>query len=110
MSIDSSNFNLRVGNQPKTDDLLQSRRFLQKVDQNELGESSFSNMLKSAIGSVDEASKTADKQVEDVVSGKSENIHEVMISLQKAQLSFQLMLEIRNKAMETYQELSRMQL
>lgn len=110
MSIDTSNFNFKIGNQNQTDDITPSRRFLQKVHQEEPGESSFGNMLKNAIGSVDEASKTADKQVEDVVSGKSENIHEVMISLQKAQLSFQLMLEIRNKAMETYQELSRMQL
>lgn len=110
MNIDPSKLNLRIGQQQAPNEEIGSgRRFLARVIENEMG-GSFGTMLKDAIGSVDMASKTADKQVEDVVSGKSENIHEVMISLQKAQLSFQLMLEIRNKALETYQELSRMQL
>jgi len=67
-------------------------------------------MLSNAIDSVDNQMHSADQKVADVVAGKSENIHDVMISMQKAQLSFQLMTEIRNKAIETYQELSRMQI
>lgn len=109
MAIDPSNFRLSIGSQPTGDEIIQRRRFLRRVEPGESG-ATFADMIKDAIGSVDQASKTADKQVEDVVSGKSENVHEVMISLQKAQLSFQLMLEIRNKALETYQELSRMQI
>lgn len=70
----------------------------------------FGDMLSNAIDSVDNQLDTADQKVADVVAGKSENIHDVMISMQKAQLSFQLMTEIRNKAVETYQELSRMQI
>ena len=91
------------------DDVIENRKSLQRVSLNSQS-GSFGDMIRDAINSVDQASKTADKQVEDVVSGKSENIHEVMISLQKAQLSFQLMLEVRNKAIEAYQELSRMQI
>lgn len=72
--------------------------------------SSFSDMISEAIQSVDQAQKTAEAGVQDIVAGKSENIHEAMIAMEKAQLSFQLMVEIRNRAMETYQELSRMQL
>lgn len=70
----------------------------------------FGDMLSNAIDSVDNQMDSADQKVADVVAGKSENIHDVMISMQKAQLSFQLMTEIRNKAVETYQELSRMQI
>lgn len=70
----------------------------------------FADMVKNAINDVDGAHKTADRQIDDIVAGRSENIHEAMISMQKASLSFQLMLEIRNKAVETYQELSRMQM
>ena len=109
MGVDISKFNLQLGKVNPADEQVSSRRSLQRLQDNQPG-ASFSDMLKDAIGSVDQASKTADQQVEDVVSGKSENVHEVMISLQKAQLSFQLMLEIRNKALETYQELSRMQI
>lgn len=94
---------------PNTEDIIENRRSLQRVHINR-NSGSFGQMIRDAIDSVDQASKTADKQVEDIVSGKAENIHEAMISLQKAQLSFQLMLEVRNKAVETYQELSRMQI
>lgn len=80
-------------------------RYLRQQD-----EGSFSDMVRRAIDAVDHSSKDADMKAEDVVKGKSENIHEVMIAMQKAQLSFQLMVEVRNKAIETYQELSRMQI
>ncbi len=74
------------------------------------GKKTFADMVQDAVNSVDEAQKTADQNVENIVMGKSDNIHEAMISMQKARLSFQLMMEIRNKALETYQELSRMQI
>lgn len=104
------NFSLRVNrdDQPASE-VIQRRQRLRKTE--EVSENNtFGNMLKDAINSVDLASKTADQQVADVVAGKSENIHEAMISMQKAQLSFQLMVEIRNKAIETYHEIARMQI
>lgn len=70
----------------------------------------FAQMIEKAVNTVDDAQKDAAQKVQDVVSGKSENIHEVMIAGQKASLSFQLMTEIRNRMIETYQELSRMQI
>ncbi len=70
----------------------------------------FADMIRNAVNSVDQLQKTSESNVEAVIAGESENIHEVMISLEKAQLSFQMMVEIRNKAVETYQELSRMQI
>lgn len=73
-------------------------------------ETSFSDLLSRAVGSVDQAMKASDQTVEDFIAGKSDNVHDVMISMQKAQVSFQMMVEIRNKAIETYQEISRMQI
>ena len=81
-----------------------------KIGGDEIEGNSFSDMVQDAINSVDESQKTADQSIEDIVMGKSDNIHEAMINMQKSQLSFQLMMEIRNKAVETYQELSRMQI
>jgi flagellar hook-basal body complex protein FliE len=71
---------------------------------------SFADMLTRAINGVDETMKTSDQNVQNYVSGKTDNVHEVMISMQRAQLSFQLMVEVRNKAIETYNEISRMQI
>lgn len=74
------------------------------------GGGQFADFIKDAVNAVDQAQKTASQKTEDLVTGRSDNIHEVMISMEQAQLSFQLMLEIRNKMVDTYQELSRMQM
>ncbi len=71
---------------------------------------SFADMLTRAVGSVDQTMKTSEQSIQDFAAGKTENVHEVMINMQRAQLSFQLMVEMRNKAIETYQEISRMQI
>ena len=70
--------------------------------------SSFADFLGDAIQSVDSSMKTSEAKVQDYVSGKTDNMHDVMISMQQSQLSFQMMVEVRNKLIETYQELSRM--
>jgi flagellar hook-basal body complex protein FliE len=71
---------------------------------------SFADMLSEAVNSVDQTMKESNQKVENFVAGKTENVHDVMISMQRAQLSFQLMVEMRNKAIETYQEVSSMQI
>ncbi|KPP96468.1 MAG: flagellar hook-basal body complex protein FliE [Bacteroidetes bacterium HLUCCA01] len=75
-----------------------------------MGGPSFGSLLSSAIKSVDESMKTADQSGQDFLAGKTDNVHDVMINMQRAQLSFQMLVEIRNKAVEAYQELSRMQI
>lgn len=71
--------------------------------------SSFEDTLENAIGQVDQAQKTSDQQIEAFVAGEQENVHEVMLSMQEANLSFDLMVEVRNRVLEGYQELMRMQ-
>ena len=73
-------------------------------------DNSFGDMLTNAIQNVDESMKASEQSVQNYISGKTDNIHEVMISMQQSQLSFQMMVEIRNKLVDTYQELSRMQI
>ena len=70
----------------------------------------FQNAFSYALEQVDDAQTAAGKEVEAFISGEQENLHEVMIKLNQAKLSFQLMTEVRNKMMETYQELIRMQM
>ena len=73
------------------------------------GGASFGDTLKSAIDKVDASQKTADAHIEAFVAGESEDLHQVMISMNEAKVQFQLMTEVRNKTLETYQELMRMQ-
>ena len=69
----------------------------------------FADTLRDAIGQVDASQKAADGQIEAFVAGEQENLHEVTIAMNEARLHFQLMTEVRNKSLETYQELMRMQ-
>lgn len=88
-------------------ELSPKRREIQK---GEKGTDSFSDVLSNAINNVDETIKTSDKKTQEFISGETNNVHDVMISMQRAQLSFKLMIEVRNKAVEAYQEVSRMQI
>ena len=52
----------------------------------------------------------SEQATERLITGEAENLHQVMIALEKAKLSFDLMVQIRNKALESYQEILRMQI
>ncbi|PAP75771.1 flagellar hook-basal body complex protein FliE [Rubrivirga marina] len=69
----------------------------------------FRDTLAQAVDRVDGAQKAADAQVEAFVAGETENVHDVMIALNQAELHFQLLTEVRNKLLDGYQELMRMQ-
>lgn len=71
---------------------------------------SFGDTIKDFIESVQDAQSAAEKNVEDVVRGRSENLLEAMAALEESSLNFQLMLEIRNKLLDAYQEINRIQI
>lgn len=68
----------------------------------------FADQLKEAINSTNEAQVKADQAVEQLHSGQGANLHEVMISLEKADISMRLFVQLRNKAVDAYQEIMRM--
>jgi flagellar hook-basal body complex protein FliE len=70
---------------------------------------SFMDHLKSGISEVNNAQKTADTMAMETASGKNENLHETMLATTQAEISFNLMVQLRNRALEAYQEVMRMQ-
>ena len=54
--------------------------------------------------------QNADQLVRQLAAGETNNLHHVMIELEKAKLNFELVMQIRNKALEAYQDVMRMQL
>lgn len=83
--------------------------FLSLPGPRQSGQSDFGSAFRNAVDSVDKAQKAADGEIEAFVAGENENLHDVMISMNEAKLAFQLMTEVRNRMLETYQELMRMQ-
>lgn len=69
---------------------------------------SFYNYLVDQVKETNSIQKQADKAATDVVSGKSQNIQETMLKATQAELNFNLMVQIRNKALAAYQEIMRM--
>ncbi|RLA87532.1 MAG: flagellar hook-basal body complex protein FliE [Deltaproteobacteria bacterium] len=72
------------------------------------GAADFSRILKEAISEVNRLQLEAEAAIKDFTVGKR-GIHETMIAIEKADLSFQLMMQIRNKIIKAYEEVMRMQ-
>jgi flagellar hook-basal body complex protein FliE len=72
------------------------------------GGGTFSDLVGGLVRAVDAKSKQADTEVRHLMLGESDNIHRSMIAMQEAGLSFSLLVEVRNKLVESYQELMRM--
>ena len=70
----------------------------------------FGDVLKDAISTVNELQKQSDKEIQKLMTGESQDLHTTVIAMQKADLSFQMMMQVRNKIMEAYQEIMRMQI
>ncbi len=81
-----------------------------KLPRSEGGNSSgFGEMLKDAISTVNEVQKQSDQQIQKLMTGESKDLHTTVIAMQKADLSFQMMMQVRNKIVQAYQEIMRMQ-
>ena len=72
--------------------------------------SDFRNVLDAGLSQVDQGLKAADHQIRVLASGEEIAPHEVMISMEQARMHLTLLVEIRNRVVEAYQELARMQL
>jgi len=70
---------------------------------------SFANMLGQLVNDVNAKQSAASQAVNGLLSGQNVSLHQAMISIQEASTSFQLMVEVRNKLLDSYQELMRMQ-
>ena len=72
-------------------------------------EKSFGEMLKSHLVEVNHLQTSADAAAQKLASGQDKDIHNTMIAMEKAGVSLQLTMQVRNKVLEAYQEIMRMQ-
>lgn len=69
----------------------------------------FKGTLGSVVNEVNDLQIKAGESIENFASGKIENVHEVMIAMTKAEVSFKFMMETRNKLVSAYKEIMQMQ-
>jgi flagellar hook-basal body complex protein FliE len=71
--------------------------------------SDFGAWLDGQMNTLNQQIEVAEMEVRSLATGDMSNLHQVMISLEKANRSFQLVMQVRNKVLEAYQEIMRMQ-
>lgn len=69
----------------------------------------FGDVLKGAISQVSDLEAGAEQQVSTLLSGGNADMSKVMISLEKADVAFQLLMQVRNKVVTAYQDIEKMQ-
>lgn len=70
---------------------------------------SFADTLKDAVGNVNELQKSSDKAMQNLATGKTDNVADVMIAAEKADIALRVMVQVRNKIIDAYQEIMKMQ-
>ena len=70
----------------------------------------FSKMLENSISEVNGLQENAQKAMSDMATGEVKDLHQAAIAIDKAELSMKMMLEVRNKALSAYKEISRTQI
>jgi len=72
------------------------------------GGTSFKDILSSAVGEVENSRSSAAKSVEQFLSGDGGDLHSTILATQRADLEFQMFMQVRNKVVSAYQEIMKM--
>lgn len=70
----------------------------------------FASVLNDSLKELNKVQESADKAIADLATGEVKDLHQAAIAIGKAETSMKLMLEIRNKALSAYKEISRTQI
>jgi flagellar hook-basal body complex protein FliE len=73
-------------------------------------EASFSDVLENSIEKVNTYQNQADTAIKEMIAGRNKNIHETMLTIERADTSLKLMMQVRNKILDAYKEIIRMQI
>jgi flagellar hook-basal body complex protein FliE len=76
----------------------------------DMGGTDFAKELKNALGNVNQMQVDSEKAMSDIATGSVKDLHQAAIAIDKAEISMKLMLEVRNKALSAYKEITRTQM
>ncbi len=74
------------------------------------GSASFKDTLNGFLSDVNQMQQKADQSIQKMMAGEITDVHQVMTSVEEANVAFNMMMEIRNKVMDAYQEIMRIRL
>jgi flagellar hook-basal body complex protein FliE len=74
------------------------------------GAKTFGEFLQDSIGKVNDIQKEANVAMEKLASGESQNLHETLLAVEKADIAFRTMNQVRTKVLDAYREIMKMQI
>jgi len=89
-----------------TSDLLKSK----STGSPETSKTDFAQELRNALGNVNDMQVDSERAMSDIATGSVKDLHQAAIAIDKAEISMKLMLEVRNKALNAYKEITRTQM
>ena len=101
---------LNLGQLPSLDALTQASQKSAPSGQASTEGTKFSDILQQAMQEVNEAQHTSEQEARNLISGNSTDMHTAILAVQKADVSFQMMMAVRSKLVSAYQEVMRMQM
>jgi len=106
LTVSNSDLLLKTG---KTESQLRNDRINAEALSGQGEIRSFADTLKDAVQTVNTLSKESNIQIQKLATGETKNIPEVMIAAEKSSVAFKLMSQVRNKIIDAYQEIMKMQ-
>jgi len=101
---------LNLNQLPSLDALSQTAQKPAATSQGEAGAPHFADVLKQALQEVTDANTTSEQEARNLISGNATDMHTAILAVQKADVSFQMMMAVRSKLVSAYQEVMRMQM
>ena len=106
LSIENLSQQLQIGDESRIVEGLNSRQVAADARS---GGGSFADILKNSFEQVNEHQHQADQAIRELASGRNKNIHETLLAVERADSSLKLMMQVRNKVLDAYREIMRMQ-
>ena len=69
----------------------------------------FSDVLRKSVDQVNTYQHEADRAIKELAAGRTKNIHETLVTIERADTSLKMMMQVRNKILDAYREIMRMQ-
>ena len=89
---------------------LEALKGTQDAKQSQASSGDFANILEKSLAAVNETQVKGDQAMADIATGEVKDLHQAALAIGKAETSMKMMLEIRNKALSAYKEISRTQI
>jgi flagellar hook-basal body complex protein FliE len=104
-TYDARGWSKKVGNE-----LGESLNLRESSNVGGVDQKTFGDFLKESVGQVNEMQQEANVAMQKLASGESKDLHETLLTVEKAEIAFKTMGQIRNKVIDTYREMMRMQI